>query len=100
MLLECGVGEDACWADFDQVSGELAFEDTVFGASEVDVVAKAKCIQVVSARVLTIEAYAALALDAAVHLVIDERTKVLIAECSFAEAVGAHAVTGHHRHVL
>src|SRR6201997_1442599 len=66
----------------------------------VDAVAQMKRVQIVPTGVFAIKTHASLALNAAVHLVIHQRAEVLIAKSSFAKAVNARAMTGHHRHVL
>jgi hypothetical protein len=69
-------------------------------ASEKHRVSQTESVQIVAARVVTIEPYASLALNAAVHLMIDERPKVLIPERAFPETVCPLPVSGHHRHIL
>src|SRR5580698_4993796 len=66
----------------------------------VDAVAQVKRVQIVPPRVFAIKTHASLALNATVHLVIHQRAKILIAKRSFAKAVNARAMTGHHCHVL
>src|SRR5277367_2979635 len=53
-----------------------------------------------AAGVFTVETDASLTLDAAVHLVIDERPEILIAKRSLTKLIYPRAVTRHHRHVL
>jgi hypothetical protein len=60
------------------------FENAVLGASVEDVVAQVERVEVLPG-VFAIVADAALALDAAIHLVVDQRTEVLITEGSFAK---------------
>ena len=60
----------------------------------------AEGVEVAAARIVPVETHATVALDAPVHLVIDERTEVLVAERALREPVAAVVVTGHHRHVL
>src|SRR5215470_6618765 len=73
MLLQGLVGEDSSGTDFDQVAAEFVLQDAVFVAPEVNVVAHGEDIEIAPAGVVAIESDAAIALDAAVHLVIDER---------------------------
>src|SRR5579883_2816065 len=100
VALEGGVGEDAGGADLDEVAGELAFEHAIALAAEEDGVAQTEGAEVRAAGVVAIEALAAVALDAAVHFVVDEGAQVLIAEGALFEGVAAVVVAGHHGHVL
>ncbi len=75
VLLERLVGEDAGGADLHQVAAELAFQRAVRVAAEVDVVVPAQDVEVAPAGVVAVEPHAAVALDAAVHLVVDERAR-------------------------
>ena len=74
-------------ADLDQVAAELALQHAVFVPAEIDVVVGAEDVQVAPAGVVAVEAHAAVALDAAVHLVVDERPEVLVAVGALVEAV-------------
>jgi hypothetical protein len=60
----------------------------------------AEYAQVGAAGVVFIEAHAAIAGDAAVHLVRDERPQLLVLVGTFGEAIPALVVAGHHGHVL
>jgi hypothetical protein len=51
-------------------------------------------------RIVAIEAHAAIAGDAAIHLVPEKRPEILIAEGALGEAVAAVDVSGHDRHIL
>src|SRR5215469_5508464 len=53
-----------------------------------------------AARVLAIKTHASVALDAAVHFVVDERAEVLIAECTLVETIASIIVPGHDGHIL
>jgi hypothetical protein len=68
--------------------------------AEKDNIARRKRIQVVPARIVAIIAYATVALDAAVHLMIHQRAEILIAKRALVELVAAGGVACHHRHVL
>ena len=94
------VGEHTGRADFGEVARELAFENAVFNATEVHVVVGAENAEVRTARIVFIEAHAAVAGDAAVHLMSDERAEFLVLVGTFGKAVAAFVVTGHHGHVL
>ena len=56
--------------------------------------------QVGAAGVVLVEAHAAVAGDAAVHLVCNERAEVLVLVGTLGETVTALVVAGHYRHVL
>src|SRR6185369_8543235 len=98
--LECLVVEDAGRADLDEVSRELVLERAVGVAAEVYVVVAAEDVEVAPTGVVAIKAHAAIALDAAVHLVVDERAEVLVAVGALGEPVATIVVPGHDRHVL
>ena len=63
-------------------------------------VAQAEGVEIAAACVVPIEAHAPVALDAPVHLVVDKRAEVLVAEGPLGDAVAPIGVAGHHRHVL
>ena len=94
------VGEDTGGTDFGQVTGKAAFQSAFLMATEIDVVLGPECAQVRPASIVVVEAHAAVARDAAVHLVGDERAQILVATGALAEPVAAPVVTGHHGHVL
>ncbi|MNE12385.1 hypothetical protein D3C80_1051810 [compost metagenome] len=94
------VGEDAGGADLHQVAGELALQGAILDPAEVDVVVGAVDPQILAAGVILVVAHAAIAGDAAVHLVVDEGAEILILVGALGEAVAAAVVARHHRHVL
>ncbi len=94
------VGEYAGGADLHQVAGEFALQHTLLVAAEVDMVVGGHGRQVSAAGVIPVVAGAAVAGDAAVHLVVDQRPEVLVAMGVFAAPVVAVPVAHHHRHVL
>ena len=94
------VVEHAGGAHLDEVAAELALERAALGAPEVHLVAQAEHAEVAAAGVVVVEARAAVAGDAAVELVRDERSQVLVLEGPLAAAVAPVAVPRHHRHVL
>ena len=98
--LECLIGENAGGADLHQVAAEFALERAVLVAAEIDLVAQHERVEIAAAGIVAVEAHAAVALDAAVHLVVDEGPQVLVAERALPDAVAAIVVPGHHRHVL
>jgi hypothetical protein len=65
------VREHAGGADLNEVAAELAFEHTVLMSAEVHVVVRREYVQIPAAGNAAIEADAAVAGDAAVHLMID-----------------------------
>ena len=94
------VGEHTGRADFCEVARELAFEHAVFNATEVHVVVGAEYTEVSAARVVFIETHTAIAGDAAVHFVGNERAEFLVLVSTLGEAITALVVAGHHGHVL
>ena len=69
-------------------------------ATEVDVSRGAIDAEVGAARVVVVIVHAAIARDAAIHLVRDERPEILVQVRAFREVVLAAVMTRHHRHVL
>ncbi|KPY63234.1 Uncharacterized protein ALO94_05579 [Pseudomonas syringae pv. spinaceae] len=94
------VGKHTGRTDLGEVTGKLAFQRAVLDAAEVHVVVRAVNAQIGAARVVFIEAHAAIAGDAAVHLVRDERPQFLILVGTLGETITALVVAGHHGHVL
>src|SRR6478735_5339189 len=100
MALQSSVGKHACGADLYQIPAELVLEDAVFEPPEIHRVAQPERIEVISSGVIPIESDAALALDAAIHLVVHQRPEILIPERALREGIMAGNVTGHHGHIL
>src|SRR5215472_1935622 len=100
VLLQGFISEHACGADFYQVSAEFILENAIFGSPKKDPVPQRKGIQVVTASIVAIVADAAVTLDAAIHLVIHQRSQILIAKRALLKLVAPIIVTGHHSHVL
>ena len=94
------VGENPGGANLDEIAAELAFEHALAVAAEIGVVVRRLGGEIGPAGVLAIEAHAAVAGDAAVHLVIDEGAEILVAVGDFLLVVAAVIVARHQRHVL
>src|SRR6185312_5649118 len=94
-LRERLVVEHAGWADFREIAAELAFKNAVLVATEVDVVVRGEDIEIAASGILAIEADAAVAGDAAIHLMSDERPQILVAEGALLEAIAAIDVPRH-----
>ncbi len=94
------IGEDAGRTDFDQVTGEFALKRTVFRTTEIDVVMRAVNTEIGAVSVIFVVTHAAVAGDAAVHLMRNERAEVLVAVGTLGETIAAEAMAGHHRHIL
>ena len=94
------VSEDASGTDLYQVAAELALQSPIFMAAKVHMVMPAKDAEVAAAGIIAIKPDAPIALDAAVHLMIDEGAKILIAVGSLLEAEPAINVAAQQRHVL
>ena len=102
-VVTLGVGfirEDAGRADFYQVTGEFAFQHAVFRTAEVDVVMCAIHAQILTVCIVFVVTHAAVAGNAAVHFVRDERPQVLVTVSTLGKAIATEAVTGHHGHIL
>src|SRR5581483_6490838 len=94
------VGEHASRADLGEVAGELALERAFLRAAEVNVRRRAEHVEIGAARVVFVIAHAAIARDAAIHLVRNERPELLIEVRALVEAIAPAVMAGHHRHVL
>src|SRR5690606_37574705 len=94
------VGKHARWANLGEVAGEITFQHAVFDTPEVHIVVGPEHAKVGAAGIVLVVAHAAVASDAAVHLMGDERAEVLIVMGALAEAITALVMAGHHRHVL
>ncbi len=94
------IGEYAGRANLDQVTGEFAFQRTVFRTPEVDVVMRAIDAQIGAVGIIFVVTYTTVAGDAAVHFVRDERPQILVAVGTFGETVATETVTRHHGHIL
>ncbi len=82
------------------VPAEFVFQDTLFGAAEIDVIVRRKGVEIASSGIVLVVAHAPVTLDATVHLMIDERAQVLVREGAFAKAVASVGMAGHDGHVL
>jgi len=100
MLAECPIGKDTGGAYFDQVAAEIAFKAALLESTEIEAVVNSEDIQVSAASVIPVEAYAAIALDATIHLVMNEWAHVLISKGSFLETGPTVYVSCHHGHIL
>ncbi len=100
MLLQRLVCEHPGRANFHQVAAEFALQRAIFVSPKVDVIVRGKDIEVASACIVAIETHAAVTLDATIHLVIDERAKILVRERTFRKTVFTIRMAGHHRHIL
>src|SRR5262249_27255628 len=72
VFLQCLVREDPGRTHLDQIAAEFVLQNPVLVASEVDVIARREDIQIAPASVIAVITDAAIALDAAIHLVIYE----------------------------
>src|SRR5665213_2424586 len=94
------IGENTRRTDFDKVTRELVFENSVFAAAKINGVLDTKRVQVVSSGVFAVKPHAAVALYASVHLVIEERAEVLVAKRALLKPRAAVVMASHDRHVL
>src|SRR6185369_2619678 len=94
------VGEDAGRADVDQVAGEGGFQLPLLLSPEIDGARAPHDAEIGAPGILLIEAGAAVALDAAVHLVFDKGTEILIDVCPLQAVVAPDAVAAGDGEVL
>ena len=100
VLLESLVRKHTGGTHLDQVASEFALEHAVFGSAKEHGVAHQKRIQIVLAGVVSVIAHAPVALNTSIHLVIYERTEILIVKRAFLVLVAPVDVTRHHGHIL
>ena len=86
MFLQGLVGEDSCGADFHEIAAEFIFQSAILEASEINTIMYAKDVEISATGIIAIESDTSIALDAAVHFMVDERAEVLIAISAFLEA--------------
>ena len=100
--LEAGglVGEDARGADIGQVAGKGALQRAVPAASVIDPGGAAQDAQIGAAGKFAVEADAPVAVDAAVHFVLEERPQVLVVVGSLLPLEASDAVAARDGHVL
>jgi hypothetical protein len=94
------VREHAGGADLHQVAAEGVLQRSALVPAEVHVIVRRQDAQVVAAGVITVEPHAAVAVDAPVHLVVHERSQVLVPVGPLPETVPPVGVAGHHGHIL
>src|SRR5262245_5364188 len=100
MFLQRLVGEDPGWADLRQIAAEFVLQNSILGSPEIDLIARPEDIEIAPSGVVAIKANAAITLDAAVHLVIDEGAEILVTVRSLFETEVAIRMPGHGRHIL
>jgi len=100
VFLQCPVSEDTGRTDFDEVPAEFVFENPVLVSTEINMVLRCEDIEVTTTGIIPIEAHAAIALDAAVHLVVYKGAQVLVAVCTLLKAESPVNMPRHDRHVL
>src|SRR5690606_11296976 len=91
------VGEYPGGADLGQVAGELAFQHAILDAAEIHLVMGAEHAEIGAAGIVLVVADAAVAGNAAIHLVRNERAQILVDVGPLAEAITALVMTGHNR---
>src|SRR5688500_1621623 len=100
MLLQGLVRENTGGTDLHQIAAELTLEDAVLMAAKIDLIAQYQRVEITASRIVAIKPSTAVALDAAVHLVIDERAQVLVVKRALPASVTAIGMPRHYRHVL
>jgi hypothetical protein len=100
MLLKRLVCKNSSRADFSKVATEFIFKDTIFMPTKINVAPGCKCVEVFTPGIVFVKPNTTVALDTSVHLMVDERTKILISVRSLLELKSAVSVARHYRHVL
>jgi hypothetical protein len=88
------------WADIDKVSRKFTFQYTVSYTAEVDAISRSKNAEVLAECIVSIEANASVTRYASIHLVVNERTEILIPPRSFGETIASVIVFSENGHVL
>src|SRR5680860_224624 len=94
------VSEHAGGAHFSQVAGKRALQNAFFVTPEIQVVIRAEDTEISASSIIVVEAHAAIAVNAAIHLMGNKRPQILVMMGALATTVAAPVVAGHHRHVL
>ena len=100
MTLERLVGEYACRTDLSQIAAEDILQNAVFVTTEIDVVVRGKGLQVAASCIIPIKPDAAVAVYAAVHFMVQERSEILVPVGPFFEPGSSVDMPCHQRHVL
>ena len=100
VLLERLVREYPGWAYFDEIPTELALKHAILMPAKIHIVVRCKDIEVIATSIVLVEPDAAVASDAAIHLVINEGAKVLVPVRALLKTRPAVIVSGHDCHVL
>ena len=99
-MYQAFVGKHPSGADLHQVAGEFALQNTLLVPTKIHMVVGGHRRQIRATGVITVVPGAAVAGDAAVHLVVDQGAQVLVAVRIFAAAIVAVPMAYHDRHVL
>ncbi len=100
MLRPALVVKNAGRADLGEIAGERAFQHAVLGAAEIDIAVRAERIEITAAGIVTIKPRAAIAGDAAVHLMGEQRPEILVAMGALVELIAPAVMAGGNGHVL
>src|SRR5690606_23949205 len=100
VLFKGFIRKHACRTHFSQVATEFILKNTIITPAKVDAISGCKRIQIMTARVILVEAHAPIALYTSVHFMIEERTEVLIPISAFVESELAIGMASHHGHIL
>src|SRR5688572_28824658 len=82
MLFKCLVCKYARRAYFCEVSAELVFQRAILVPSKIDMILGCKRFEIVTSGIVAVKTYATVALYAAIHLTVQEGTKILIFVCA------------------
>ena len=100
MPLECLVGEHTGRTYFREVPAENVLQNSVFMAAEIYIALRCKGPQVPPSRMVAVEPYTPVTMDAPVHLVVEERPYMLVSVGPLFEAVSTVNMSCHQRHIL
>jgi len=94
------IGEHARGTDFSKIAAERIFQNSVLGSPEIDGIMNCEDIEIAPSGVIPIIADAPVALDAAIHFMIEERPQILVPVGSLLESASAIVMACHHSHIL
>jgi hypothetical protein len=100
MLLQGLVGKNTGRTDLHQIPAELALKSAILVTPKVDLVAQDERVEIASTRIVAVKARAAVALNAAVHFMVNKRSQVLVVKGSLPPTITAISMPGHDRHIL
>src|SRR5262245_44268769 len=94
------VSEYPGWTYLGEIAGEFVFEDARAFASEIDVRRGTEHTEILPPSVIVVVTHAAVARNAAIHFMMQERSEFLVLMRSLPVVIGAVVMAGHDGHVL